>query len=593
MSVRQPLGVVRDHHAVEFSDGDSVVEDHPGARLRQHGRLQAGHADAAVGAELRQDPRRSRRSRGVVNLVTGGGGEVGDADARPTTTCASCRSPDRPTSAASCPRRRRRRSRRSTSRWAARTSSWSWTTRTSSSRSKAACGAGSARPGQRCTAASRVVVHEKVYRPFLDRFVARARALRVGDGLDPESQMGPLVSAGQRETVMRYVEIGTSRRARRSPCGGHALTDGAHAKGFFHEPTIFADVAPAMRIAQEEIFGPVVSVMPCRSLDEAVAIGNGVQYGLSASIYTQDVNRAFSAMRDRRHRHLLRQRADHRRRGPPAVRRHEGHRQRPPRGRHGGARRVLRVEVGLRRLQRQAPACTNRHGRHPIVRHRHHSQATGSEWMSPPKPVKVLRTVGDVFGREIVLETLPWSADYYLATGITIPADGYAMLRNQFDAIFIGALGDPRVPDKPSRPRHSAGHPLRAGSLRQLSSGDTASRAAVPAEEARRRRMWNFVVFRENTEGSYVGIGGRFRAPAPRTKSAIQEEVNTYKGVSGSSGTPSAAARARPHARASAWPTRATRWRRARAVAARVSRGPDAVSRHRGATLSTSTRSRC
>jgi len=151
--------------------------------------------------------------------------------------------------------------------------------------------------GQRCTAASRVVVHQKVYRPFLDRFVARARALRVGDGLDPDSEMGPSVSADQRETVMRYVEIGTKEGATLA-CGGHALTSGAYAKGFFHEPTIFADVAPTMRIAQEEIFGPVVSVLPCASVEEAVTIANGVQYGLSASIYTQDVNRAFAAMRD-------------------------------------------------------------------------------------------------------------------------------------------------------------------------------------------------------------------------------------------------------------------------------------------------------
>jgi aldehyde dehydrogenase (NAD+) len=151
--------------------------------------------------------------------------------------------------------------------------------------------------GQRCTAASRVVVHEKVYDAFLDRFVARARALRVGDGLRPDTQMGPVVSQGQLETVMKYVEIGREEGATLA-CGGHRLTGGPHAKGFFHEPTVFADVAPSMRIAQEEIFGPVVSVIPCRSFDEAVAIGNGVQYGLSASIYTQDINRAFAAMRD-------------------------------------------------------------------------------------------------------------------------------------------------------------------------------------------------------------------------------------------------------------------------------------------------------
>jgi acyl-CoA reductase-like NAD-dependent aldehyde dehydrogenase len=151
--------------------------------------------------------------------------------------------------------------------------------------------------GQRCTAASRVVVHKKVYRAFLDRFVARARRLRVGDGIDPATQMGPLVSEGQLRTVMKYVDIGQQDGATLA-AGGHRLTDGPFATGFFHEPTIFADVAPAMRIAQEEIFGPVVSVIPCESFDDAIGIANGVQYGLSASIYTQDVNRAFAAMRD-------------------------------------------------------------------------------------------------------------------------------------------------------------------------------------------------------------------------------------------------------------------------------------------------------
>jgi aldehyde dehydrogenase (NAD+) len=151
--------------------------------------------------------------------------------------------------------------------------------------------------GQRCTAASRVVVHEKVYKEFLAAFVDRTRRLRVGDGLDASTEMGPSVSDGQRKTVMEYVEIGRNEGAVLA-CGGHALTSGIHAKGFFHEPTIFADVHPKMRIAQEEIFGPVVSVIPCRSLDEAVAIGNDVAYGLSASIYTQDLNTAFAAMRD-------------------------------------------------------------------------------------------------------------------------------------------------------------------------------------------------------------------------------------------------------------------------------------------------------
>jgi acyl-CoA reductase-like NAD-dependent aldehyde dehydrogenase len=151
--------------------------------------------------------------------------------------------------------------------------------------------------GQRCTAASRVVVHENVYKPFVEQFVARAKALRVGDGMDPATQVGPSVSEGQLKTVMEYVAIGQKEGAK-LVCGGHALTAGSCAKGFFHEPTVFADVDPGMRIAQEEIFGPVVSVIRCRSFDEATAIGNDVQYGLSASIYTQDLNKAFVAMRD-------------------------------------------------------------------------------------------------------------------------------------------------------------------------------------------------------------------------------------------------------------------------------------------------------
>ena len=151
--------------------------------------------------------------------------------------------------------------------------------------------------GQRCTAASRVVVHEKVYRPFVDQFVTRARSLVVGDGLQPNTQMGPSVSESQLQTVMNYVRIGRDEGATLAS-GGRRLDEGAFARGYFHEPTIFTDVHPSMRIAREEIFGPVVSVIPCRGLDEAIEIGNAVDYGLSASIYTQDINRAFAAMRD-------------------------------------------------------------------------------------------------------------------------------------------------------------------------------------------------------------------------------------------------------------------------------------------------------
>jgi acyl-CoA reductase-like NAD-dependent aldehyde dehydrogenase len=151
--------------------------------------------------------------------------------------------------------------------------------------------------GQRCTAASRVVVHEKVYKTFVDQFVARAKSLVVGDGLKDNTQMGPSISESQLGTVVSYVKIGIDEGATLA-CGGHRLTGGAYSKGHFHEPTVFTDVAPTMRIAREEIFGPVVSVIPCRSLEEAIDIGNGVEYGLSASIYTQDINRAFVAMRD-------------------------------------------------------------------------------------------------------------------------------------------------------------------------------------------------------------------------------------------------------------------------------------------------------
>ena len=151
--------------------------------------------------------------------------------------------------------------------------------------------------GQRCTAASRVVVHEKVYQAFVERFLARAEALVVGDGMDEATQVGPSNSESQLKTVMKYVQIGRDEGATLA-CGGHRLEQGVFARGYFHEPTVFIDVNPEMRIAREEIFGPVVSVMPCRSLDEAVEIGNSVEYGLSASIYTQDINRAFSAMRD-------------------------------------------------------------------------------------------------------------------------------------------------------------------------------------------------------------------------------------------------------------------------------------------------------
>ncbi|HEY4580228.1 MAG TPA: aldehyde dehydrogenase family protein [Candidatus Acidoferrales bacterium] len=157
--------------------------------------------------------------------------------------------------------------------------------------------AGFGTTGQRCTAASRVAVHHKVYHQFVEKFVARAKSLRVGNGLDAETEMGPCINEAQLQKVMEYVEIGRNEGAHLA-AGGHHLTAGAWSRGWFHEPTVFTGCTPQMRIAQEEIFGPVVAVMPVENFEQAVEVANGVVYGLSASIYTRDVNRAFQAMRD-------------------------------------------------------------------------------------------------------------------------------------------------------------------------------------------------------------------------------------------------------------------------------------------------------
>jgi len=151
--------------------------------------------------------------------------------------------------------------------------------------------------GQRCTAASRVAVHKSVYGKFVEQLVERVKRLKVGNGLDAEVEMGPCINEQQLNTVMSYVETGKNEGAKLLT-GGRRLDSGAQAKGWFHEPTLFGDCSAKMRVAQEEIFGPVVSLIPFGSFDEAIEIANGVQYGLSASIYTKNVNQAFVAMRD-------------------------------------------------------------------------------------------------------------------------------------------------------------------------------------------------------------------------------------------------------------------------------------------------------
>jgi aldehyde dehydrogenase (NAD+) len=150
--------------------------------------------------------------------------------------------------------------------------------------------------GQRCTACSRVIVERAVLEPLLQRLEVRAKALRLGYGLDEGVDVGPLINPAALEKVAGYVEIG--RGEGELILGGAPATDGELAHGSFFAPTIFAGVKPMDRIGQEEIFGPVLSVIPVDDLDAAVAALNGTRYGLSASIFTRDVNTAFRAMRD-------------------------------------------------------------------------------------------------------------------------------------------------------------------------------------------------------------------------------------------------------------------------------------------------------
>jgi len=149
--------------------------------------------------------------------------------------------------------------------------------------------------GQRCTACSRVIVHKKIIKKFTDLLVARTKTLKLGDGLKAKTDVGPLINESQRTKVHNYVQIGSNEGAKLLIGGKHAT--GKDCKnGSFYQPTIFADVAPKMRIAQEEIFGPVVAIIPCNNFEQAVEIVNDSKFGLSSAIYTRDVNRAFKAI---------------------------------------------------------------------------------------------------------------------------------------------------------------------------------------------------------------------------------------------------------------------------------------------------------
>ncbi len=151
--------------------------------------------------------------------------------------------------------------------------------------------------GQRCTAASRIVVHRKVYRKFIEKFKTAASRLKLGDGLEKGTDVGPVINESQFNKVLRYIEIGRKEGAKLI-FGGKACRKGDCSKGYFIEPTLFIEVTPEMRIAREEIFGPVVSVIKAHDLEDAIRIVNRTPYGLSSSIYTQNVNASAIAERD-------------------------------------------------------------------------------------------------------------------------------------------------------------------------------------------------------------------------------------------------------------------------------------------------------
>ncbi len=151
--------------------------------------------------------------------------------------------------------------------------------------------------GQRCTAASRVIVEEGVYDALSSRLVDAAERLRLGAGWEEDVDVGPVINGAALEKIHSYTKIGREEGARLLTGGEVATGDGLD-RGFFYRPTVFGDVEAGMRIAQEEIFGPTTALIRVRDLDEAIRVANGVRYGLSSSIFTRDVNKAFRAMRD-------------------------------------------------------------------------------------------------------------------------------------------------------------------------------------------------------------------------------------------------------------------------------------------------------
>jgi alpha-ketoglutaric semialdehyde dehydrogenase len=151
--------------------------------------------------------------------------------------------------------------------------------------------------GQRCTAASRVIAGSKVYEPLQTKLVERAEQMRLGNGLDEDVDVGPVINKAALEKIHSYTQIGKDEGAKLLT-GGEIATENGLDKGFFYRPTVFADVEPGMRIAQEEIFGPTTAIIPATDIDEAIRIANDIEFGLSSSIFTRDINKAFRAIRD-------------------------------------------------------------------------------------------------------------------------------------------------------------------------------------------------------------------------------------------------------------------------------------------------------
>ncbi|MEI8134326.1 MAG: aldehyde dehydrogenase family protein [bacterium] len=151
--------------------------------------------------------------------------------------------------------------------------------------------------GQRCTATSRLILHEAIHDSFVKELIERTKKLQLGDGSKAGVQVGPIINEKQRANIERYVSIGKKEGAL-CAIGGDRATDGDLKKGWFYQPTIFVNVTKDSTIAKEEIFGPVLSVLKCKSLDEAISIANSVEFGLSSSVYTRDINNALLAVRE-------------------------------------------------------------------------------------------------------------------------------------------------------------------------------------------------------------------------------------------------------------------------------------------------------